>query len=69
MAIFKPPITLKTYITGKVSFQICAQDNKICWVIWKNSVKNDLLESRSLFEEKKNHPEHKFSVRYFYHTE
>ena len=51
-------------ITGKISFQIQVQENNTFRMIFKNSVKNGWLKSQNLSEEKKTHPEHKYSVTF-----
>ena len=43
-------------ITGKISFQIQAEDHNSFRMIQKNSVKNGLLKRRNLSEEKKPTP-------------
>ena len=48
-------------ITGEIYFQIWAQDNNTFRMILKNSVK---MASQNLSEEKKTHPEHKYSVTF-----
>ena len=51
-------------ITGEISFQVWAQDNNTFWMIQKQIRLKWLVKSQNLSEEKKTHPEHKYSVTF-----